>query len=102
MRFFLNKIVVKWQKSGNYPIKNALFNILSLANQLYRSKSIILDGPGTEKTYFSENQILNLPKKRKKNLYCAIDLYNDIITKNKVLALASNVDRKYVQISELV
>ena len=98
----LNKIVAGQQKGGNHPIKDALFDILSLADQLYRSKSTIPDSPGTGKMYFSENQVLNLLKKRKRTLHCAVHLYNDTITKNKVLDLAFEVNREDVQIPELV
>lgn len=102
IKLSLNKIIIRQQKSGNHPIKNALFDILSLADQLYRSKSTIPDGPGTDKIYFSENWVLNLLKEGKRTLHHAIDLYNDIITKNKVLDLVSKVNREDVQISELV
>lgn len=45
----------------------------------------------------------NLRKEEKKNLYCAIDIYNDTITKNKVLDPTSDEDtRENLQIPELV
>lgn len=102
MRLSLNRIVAGRQRSSNHPIKNALFNILSLADQLYRSKSTIPDSPGTSKIYFSENQVLNLLKERKRILHRAVDLYNNTITKNKVLDPTSEVNREDMQISELV
>lgn len=45
---------------GRHPTKDALLNILSLADQLYRSRSTNLDGfePGT--IYFSENLVPDL------------------------------------------
>lgn len=102
VRLSLNRIVVKWQKCGNYLIKSALFNILSLADQLYRSKSTIPDGLGIGKIYFSKNQVPDLLEKGKKTLHCAIDLYNDTITKNKVLDPVSEINRQDLQIPELV
>lgn len=42
--------------------KRYIFNILSLANQLYRSKLTYLERPKHGKIYFSENQVLDLIK----------------------------------------
>ena len=102
VRLFLNKIIAGRQRGGNHPIKDASFDILSLADQLYRSKSTIPDSPGTGKIYFSENQVPDLLKEGKRTLHRAVDLYNDTITKNKVLDPASEVNREDVQIPELV
>lgn len=103
VRLSLNRIVAGQQRGGNHPIKDASFDILSLADQLYRSKSTIPDGPGTGKIYFSENQVPNLLKEGKKNLYRAVDMYNDTVTKNKVLDPTSDEDtREGLQIPELV
>lgn len=48
VRFSLNKIVAGRQRSSNHPIKDALFDILSLVDQFYRSKSTIPDDLGIE------------------------------------------------------
>ncbi len=101
VRLSLNRIVVGRQRGGNHPIKDALFDILSLANQLYRSKSTIPDGPSTG-IYFSENQVPDLLKRGKKNLHRAIDSYNDTVFKNNVLDPTSDVAKKNVGIPELV
>lgn len=102
VRLSFNEIVAGRQRGGNYLIKDALFDILSLADQLYRAKSTIPDGSGPGKIYFSENQMFDLLKEGKRTLHYAVDLYNDIITKNKVLNPVSEVNREDVQIPELV
>lgn len=40
------------QRSGRQLLKDILFDILSLVNQLYESKSINLNGPKYEKSTF--------------------------------------------------
>lgn len=44
---------------AHHLLKDALFNILSLANQLYQSKSVISDSFKSRKIYFFENPIAN-------------------------------------------
>lgn len=60
MRFLINQIMISREKKGYYFQKNALFNILNLANQLYGSKSTYLKDVKDRKIYFLENQIANL------------------------------------------
>lgn len=46
VRFSINEIVAgRDQRSRRYPSKNALFHILSLADQLHQSKSTNPAGP---------------------------------------------------------
>lgn len=69
------------QRSGKYPTKNILFDILSLADQLYWSKSTNPDGPKYRKIYFSKNQMPNLLIQRNKLLYFNIHSYNKLVEK---------------------
>lgn len=62
MRSLMNYIVISREKKGYHLQKDALFNILSLSNQLHRSKSTYPKTPKYGKFYFSENQVLNLIK----------------------------------------
>lgn len=62
IRSSINYIIIGKKRNGFHPQKNVSFDILSLANQLHRLKSIYLDIPKHGKIYFSENQILNLIK----------------------------------------
>lgn len=55
-------------------MKNVLFNIQSLANQLYHSWSIILDEFELGKIFFLKNLASNLWKKRfKSTIYIHLD-----------------------------
>lgn len=68
MRFSMNRIVIDRKKEGYHLKKNALFDLLNLANKLYRLKSSYLKSPKHDKIYFLKNQISNLLNKRKKYL----------------------------------
>lgn len=83
-------------------MKNALFDILSLVNQFYKSKWINLDSFDIKKIYFPENHIFNLLKGKNTNLYYAINLYNNIIIRNKVLYLISAIKKEDIQILKFV
>ena len=54
IKFFLNRNIANQEKVDNYSIKNALFDILSLANRLYKSKSTNLNSFDMGKIYFFE------------------------------------------------
>lgn len=86
VRLSLNKNVVSQHQSGYHPTKDASFDILSLADQLHRSKLTHPTGPQSGKIYFSENQIPNLLKQRKENLYCAIESYKMSVYQNIILS----------------
>lgn len=60
VRFSINKVIANRDQSVKYLTKDASFNILSLANQLYRLKSSHSDGPKYGKIYFLENQVSDL------------------------------------------
>ena len=56
----MNCVIIGKEREGFCSQKNTLFDILSLANQLHRSKSTYPEGPERGKIYFSENQVPNL------------------------------------------
>ncbi len=70
------------ERKGPHPQKNALFNILSLANQLHISKSTYPQGPKHGKIYFSENQVPNLLEQGKDHLSRAIKSYKETVKKD--------------------
>lgn len=55
IRVEMNKVIIGREHSGRDPTKDALFDILSLADQLYCSLSTTLDRPKPGKIYFSKN-----------------------------------------------
>ena len=55
----MNWIIIGREREGYHPVKGALFDILSLADQLYRSKYTHPKGVEHGKIYFSENQVSN-------------------------------------------
>lgn len=57
---------------------------MSVANQLYRSKSTLLERPKQGKIYFLENQVPDLVKQGTAHLVQAIKLYNALISKKKI------------------
>lgn len=58
----MNKVIINREQIGRYPTKDALFDILSLADQLYCSWSTTSNGLEPRKIYFSENPASNLWK----------------------------------------
>lgn len=60
IRFSINQIIIGWERNDYYPQKNSSFDILSLANQLYKFRSTFFEGPKHSKIYFLKNQISNL------------------------------------------
>ena len=82
VRSSMNRIVIGREREGYHPQKDALFDILSLANQLHRSKSTYPEGPEYGKIYFSENQVPNLLEQGKEHLSRAIKSYKKVIKKD--------------------
>lgn len=82
VRSSINRIIIGKEKNGFCPQKNFLFHILSLANQLYRSKSTYSDGPERSKIYFSENQVSNLIKLGLNHLPQAMKSYKKAVQKD--------------------
>lgn len=52
IRYSITQIIISSKQNFIHLTKNALFNILSLANQLYQSKSNFLQDLKLEKLYF--------------------------------------------------
>lgn len=59
MRQVINQVIIDKKQSRKYLIKDALFNIFSLADQLNQSKSTILENFEPRKIYFLKSLILN-------------------------------------------
>lgn len=57
IRQLINRIIIERKHSDRHLINNALFNIQSLADQLYQSQSTIPDRLEPEKIYFSKNPV---------------------------------------------
>lgn len=74
---------------GHHPSKNAFFDILSLANQLYCSKSTTINGFEPGKIYFLENLVANLFAQKKAALEKNVKLYNDAVNQ-KLLGVMAN------------
>lgn len=79
VKSFINCIIIDKEKNGYYLTKDRFFDILSLANQLHKSKSTYLKRPKRGKIYFSENQILDLIKLGLIHLSQAIRPYKEAI-----------------------
>ncbi len=80
----MNKIVIGKERDGYHPQKDASFDILSLANQLYRSKSTHPEGPERGKIYFSKNQVPDLIKLGLVHLPKAVKVYKEVVRKNSI------------------
>lgn len=81
---------------GRYPTKKLLFDIFSLANQLYQSKSIILKGFKPNKMYFSKNPILNFLLDKLKALFTQIEAFNKFIKENKPIEIEVDKDKNRI------
>lgn len=80
--FLINQVVVRKQKNGYHPEKNALFGILSLTNQLFRSRSIYLKSLEHNKIFFLENQVQDFISLRLNYLSQAIKVYKKTLRKD--------------------
>lgn len=86
VRRVMNRIVIGRERKGRHPIKDSSFDILSLSDQLYRSRSTFPEGPHPRKIYFSENLMPDLIAERRKNLAAAISLFNESVHKNQLVS----------------
>ena len=77
-------------RSGRHPTKNALFDILSLADHLHQSKSTLPGGPIDGKVYFSENPILDLLEDSVEYHTHIVKAYNGSVKKSKAPAAVIN------------
>ena len=66
---------------GRHPPKDASFDILSLADQLYRSRSTNPDGPKPGKIYFSENPVPDLLVQGEEALIKNVLAYNESLSR---------------------
>ena len=83
VRRVMNRVVISRKRKGKHPIKDSLFDILSLSDQLYRSRSIYPEEPHLRKIYFLENPMPNLITEGTKHLHIAIKLFNELVRENK-------------------
>lgn len=84
VRSSMNRIVIGKERDGYHFQKDASFNILSLVDQLHRSKSTYPEGPEQGKIYFSENQVPDLIKLGLEHLPKAVRAYKEVIRKDSV------------------
>ncbi|MCJ1349198.1 hypothetical protein MMC31_007434 [Peltigera leucophlebia] len=92
VRSSMNKIIIGREKSGLHREKNASFDILSLADQLYRSKSTCPKGLECGKIYFAENQAPDLLKQGLEAFLQAATTYNDTVLKNRLPDASDKLD----------
>lgn len=91
VRRAMNRVVIGREKSGYHPKKDALFDIISLADQLYQFRSTTPDGSHRGKIYFSENPMPDLVTEGIQTLGHNISVFNESLEKNKVFkSLADN------------
>lgn len=78
----INRIVIRREKNGYHPYeKHTSFNILCLASQLYRLKSIHLESLEQKKIYFLENQVQDFIKLGIEYLPKVVKAYKKVIRK---------------------
>ena len=82
VRFLTNWIIIGREKDGYQPQKDSFFDILSLADQLHRSRSMYLEGPKRDKIYFSENHVFDLIKLSLEYLLRAVKAYKEAVQKD--------------------
>ena len=96
VRTSMNRIVIGRERDGKHPQKDASFDILSLADQLHRSKSTDPKGPEQGKIYFSENQVPDLIDLGQAYLHRAVSSYNEAVERGQgeadTDAVASELD----------
>lgn len=79
IRRLMNRVIIGKERGGKHPIKDVVFDIQSLADQLYSSWSIIPKGPEPEKIHFSENLVPDLLKKGIKQLHISVWEFNQLL-----------------------
>ena len=83
VRRLMNRTIIGRERSGRHPTKDASFDIQSLADQLYRSRSTTPDRPESGKIYFSENPVLDLLDEGIKQLPLLIRAFNQSLYKTE-------------------
>lgn len=74
--------------------KDFLYDFLSLANEIYQSKSIISKGFKSGKIYWLKNKIFNLINKKIKHLEKNIDIYNFFIKNSDMTIIKKPIKKK--------
>lgn len=85
IRKVMNRVIIGQEQSGRHPVKDASFDIQSLADQLYRSRSTTQDGPEPGKVYFSENPCPDLWKQGLSQLHLTVRAFNESLRNNKII-----------------
>ena len=86
VRQVINRVIVGREQDSYYPTKNSSFDVLSLANQLHRSRSTTLEGPEQGKVYFSLNSMPDLFAEGVQALFPNVKAYNLSLEKTEVLS----------------
>lgn len=86
VRRLMNRIVIGRERKSRHPIKDSSFDILSLSDQLYRSRSTFPEGRHPGKIYILENPMPDLIAEGRKNLAAAISLFNKLVHKNQLVS----------------
>lgn len=85
IRKVINQVIIGREQSRKHPIKNALFDIQSLADQLYRSWSTTPDGSKPGKIFFSENPVPDRWKEGFNQLHLSVWAFNESLHKNEAI-----------------
>lgn len=85
IRAEMNKVIIDREQTGRHPTKNILFDILSLVDQLYCSRSTTPDGPKSGKIYFLENSAPDLWKQGLNQLQISVWAFNKSLHKNEAI-----------------
>lgn len=82
VRQAINKVIIGREQLEKHLIKDLSFDILSLAKQLYRSKSTVPESSEPGKVYFSENPAPNLILNGIKLLPAQVEAFNILLKSN--------------------
>ena len=92
----MNQIIIGQEKDDYHQQKNSFFDILRLANQLYKSRSTFLESLERGKIYFSENQVSDLLNLSLEYLPRAVKAYRKAIQKNLIYKNADDAKAKSI------
>lgn len=85
IRAGMNKVIIDRERSRKHPTNDILFDILSLVDQLYCSRSTTPDGPKPGKIYFLENPAPDLWKQGLNQLQISVWAFNKLLHKNEAI-----------------
>lgn len=85
IRKVMNQVIIRKEQNGRHLTKDASFDIQSLADQLYRSRSTTPDGPEPGKIFFSENPAPDLWKEGLNQLHISVWAFNESLRKNEAI-----------------